>query len=162
MSFKPDRWIKEEVAKTGMITNFVDHQVKERDGKPIVSYGLSSYGYDVRASRAFDLMLNLKGASDPHDKNTSEKFDHSNVKFFFVKANSLARVDTIERVKVPDKTNLLVHGKSTYARCGLIVNVAPVEAGFIGHLTLTLLNPTPLPIKVYIDEGIAQIQYYGD
>ena len=162
MSFQPDRWIREEVAKIGMITNFVDHQVKERGGKPIVSYGLSSYGYDVRASRTFNLMLNLKGAFDPHVKNASEKLDHPNAKFFFVEANSLASVDSVEKVKVPDKVNLLVHGKSTYARCGLIVNVAPVKSGFCGNLTLTLLNPTSLPIKVYIDEGIAQIQYYGD
>lgn len=157
MGLKSDTWIR-EMSKKGMIEPFCDNQVS----KNIVSYGLSSYGYDIRVGNEFMIFTNI-GATlvDP------KHFDEQNVvqvnvkdgDYCIVPPNSFALARTIEYFRMPRNVLAICLGKSTYARCGIIVNVTPFEPEFEGHITIEISNTTPLPAKIYANEGIAQVLF---
>jgi dCTP deaminase len=159
MGLKADSWIREKSLKEAMITPFVDRLA----GEGIVSYGLSSYGYDVRVSDEFKIFTNINATVvDP------KSFDRANVVDFagdvcIVPPNSFALARTVEYFKMPRDVLAICLGKSTYARCGIIVNVTPFEPEFEGHITIEISNTTPLPAKIYANEGIAQVIFFeGD
>jgi len=154
MGLKSDKWIR-EMSQNGMITPYCEDLV----GKGVVSYGLSSYGYDIRVSNEFKIFTNINAeVVDP------KNFDEKNVVDFkgdvcIVPPNSFALARTVEYFKIPPNVLAICLGKSTYARCGIIVNVTPFEPGFKGHITIEISNTTPLPAKIYANEGIAQVLF---
>jgi dCTP deaminase len=158
MSIKSDRWIR-RMAAQGMIEPFESGQVRAASGAPIVSYGTSSYGYDVRCAGEFKIFTNINATIvDP------KRFDPAS--FVDVKAdvcvippNSFALARTVEYLRIPRNVLTLCVGKSTYARCGIIVNVTPLEPDWEGHVTLEFSNTTPLPAKIYAHEGVAQLLF---
>ncbi|HAF61926.1 MAG TPA: dCTP deaminase [Anaerolineaceae bacterium] len=159
MGLLPDFRIREYAQQQAMIEPFVDGQV--RDGK--ISYGLSSYGYDIRVADEFKIFTNVyTTVVDP------KKFDiHSMVdfqgEFCIIPPNSFALARTVEYFHIPRGVLTICVGKSTYARCGIIVNVTPFEPEWEGYATLEISNTTPLPAKIYADEGIAQVLFFeGD
>ncbi len=159
MGLKSDRWIREKALKEKMIEPFCEEQIK----KGVVSYGLSSYGYDIRVSDEFKIFTNVNAeVVDP------KSFDERNVVDFkgdvcIVPPNSFALASTVEYFKIPRNVLAICLGKSTYARCGIIVNVTPFEPEFEGHITIEISNTTPLPAKIYANEGIAQVLFFeGD
>lgn len=159
MGLKEDKWIREMAQKHGMIEPFCENQV----GKNVVSYGLSSYGYDIRVSHEFKIFTNINATVvDP------KNFDSANVVDFsgevcIVPPNSFALARTVEYFRIPRDVLAICLGKSTYARCGIIVNVTPFEPEFEGHITIEISNTTPLPAKIYANEGIAQVLFFqGD
>jgi len=155
MGLKSDSWIRKMAVENEMITPFCEGLV----GKGVVSYGLSSYGYDIRVSNEFKIFTNVNNTViDPKD------FDERNVVDFkgdvcIVPPNSFALARTVEYFKMPPNVLAICLGKSTYARCGIIVNVTPFEPGFEGHITIEISNTTPLPAKIYANEGIAQVLF---
>ena len=155
MGLKSDTWIREKSLKEKMIEPFCEEQV----GKHVVSYGLSSYGYDIRVGREFKIFTNVNSTVvDP--KNFDEKsVVDIEADVAIIPANSFALARTVEYFKMPDNVLAICLGKSTYARCGIIVNVTPFEPGFEGHITIEISNTTPLPAKIYANEGIAQVLF---
>lgn len=155
MSLKSDIWIREMSLKNEMISPFCEKQVS----KGVVSYGLSSYGYDIRVSDEFKIFTNINSTVvDP------KSFDLANLVEYkgevcIVPPNSFALAATIEYFKIPRDVLAICVGKSTYARCGIIVNVTPFEPEFEGHITIEISNTTPLPAKIYANEGIAQVLF---
>ncbi len=155
MGLKSDNWIREKSLKNHMIEPFCEEQV----GKNVVSYGVSSYGYDIRVGEEFKIFTNVSSTVvDP------KNFDDKNVVDFkgeicIVPPNSFALARTVEYFRIPDNVLAICLGKSTYARCGIIVNVTPFEPGFEGHITIEISNTTPLPAKIYANEGIAQVLF---
>ncbi len=152
MSVMSDSWIREQAQKHGMIEPFTEHL--KRDG--VISYGLSSYGYDARVSREFKIFTNVDSAVvDP--KNFSEQsFVDRETDVCVIPPNSFALARTVEYFRIPRDTLVICLGKSTYARCGIIVNVTPLEPEWEGHVTLEFSNTTPLPAKIYANEGACQ------
>ncbi len=156
MTIMPDHWIREQSLENGMITPFVEKQ--KRDG--CVSYGLSSFGYDARLAPEFKIFTNVDNAIiDPKDFQESTFVDRKG-DYCIIPPNSFVLSTTIEVFKIPNDVLVLCIGKSTYARCGLIVNVTPIEPGWEGQITLEISNTTPLPAKVYANEGIAQFLFF--
>ena len=152
MTVLSDRWIKKMSKLTGMIKPFVDKQ--NRKGK--ISFGLSSYGYDARVSNEFKIFTNVNsGVVDPKVFK-KESFVTKIGKECIIPPNSFALARTIEYFKIPDDVLVICLGKSTYARCGIIVNVTPLEPSWCGHVTLEFSNTTPLPAKIYANEGACQ------
>jgi len=152
MSVLSDKTIRQLVLEKNMISPFEDKQV--RDGK--ISYGLSSFGYDARVSEEFKIFTNVNSEIvDPKDFKPTN-FVTKNVPVCIIPPNSFALARTIERFKIPKDIMVICLGKSTYARCGIIVNVTPLEPGWEGHVTLEFSNTTPLPAKIYANEGVAQ------
>ncbi|EOF7244017.1 dCTP deaminase [Campylobacter jejuni] len=155
MGLKADNWIRKMALEYKMIEPFREANI----GKGVISYGLSSYGYDIRVGREFKIFTNVNSTVvDP------KNFVEENVVDFegdvcIVPANSFALARTIEYFKMPDDVLAICLGKSTYARCGIIVNVTPFEPGFEGHITIEISNTTPLPAKIYANEGIAQVLF---
>ena len=147
-----DKWIRRNVKLRGMIKPFVNKQVRKRK----ISFGLSSYGYDARVSNEFKIFTNVNsGIVDPKIfKN--ESFITKKGKECIIPPNSFALASTVEYFKIPEDVLVICLGKSTYARCGIIVNVTPLEPGWEGHVTLEFSNTTPLPAKIYANEGAAQ------
>jgi dCTP deaminase len=140
-----------------MIVPFVDKQV--RNGA--ISYGLSSYGYDVRVGEDFKIFTNAYGATvDPKNFDTKAFVDVKTGTFCTIPPNSFALARTVEYFKIPRKVITICLGKSTYARCGIIVNVTPFEPEWEGHVTIEISNTTPLPAKIYANEGIAQVLFF--
>jgi dCTP deaminase len=160
MSLQSDRWIREMAENYGMIEPFVDTQVRYVEGEKVISYGLSSYGYDLRVAREFKVFTNLYNTLvDP--KNFSESaFVHFEADECIIPPNSFALACSIEYFRIPCDVLTICIGKSTYARCGIIVNVTPFEPGWEGRVTLEISNTTPLPAKVYANEGLAQVLFY--
>ncbi|MFH2002864.1 MAG: dCTP deaminase [Planctomycetota bacterium] len=160
MSIRPDHWIAMMARDHKMIDPFVEKQVRKSDGKPIISYGNSSYGYDIRVSDLFQIFTNVYGAVvDP------KAFDPKNLvevksDVCLIPPNSFALAVSVERFRIPRNVMTLCVGKSTYARCGIIVNVTPFEPGWEGHAVLEISNTTPLPAKVYAGEGLAQVLFF--
>jgi dCTP deaminase len=161
---KSDRWIREMAFKQQMIHPFHWQQVRQMPVKPgdtdikrVISYGLSSYGYDIRCSNKFKVFTNIHTTIvDP--KNFNDKsFVDIETDCCIIPPNSFALGSTIEYFKIPRNILTICLGKSTYARCGIIVNVTPFEPEWEGHATLEFSNTTPLPAKIYANEGIAQI-----
>ena len=161
MSLQSDRWIKEMAQKEGMIEPFVENQVRlDEEGNKVISYGLSSYGYDLRVADEFMVFTNVYNSLvDP--KNFSEdSFVSMQTKECIIPPNSFALARSVEYFRIPKDVLVVCLGKSTYARCGIIVNVTPFEPGWEGYVTLEISNTTPLPAKVYANEGLAQVLFY--
>ena len=157
MSIKSDKWIKVMSENHNMIEPFSQNQIRvDSKGNKLISYGVSSYGYDVRCSDEFKVFTNIHSAIvDP--KNFDENsFVDINSDICVIPPNSFALARTVEYFKIPDDILVICLGKSTYARCGIIVNVTPLEPGWEGHVTLEFSNTTPLPAKIYANEGVAQ------
>ncbi|MBM3353592.1 MAG: dCTP deaminase [Betaproteobacteria bacterium] len=156
MSIKSDRWIR-RMAAQGMIEPFEPGQVKEVDGRRIVSYGTSSYGYDIRCSTEFKIFTNINSTIvDPKAFDEKSLVDFSGP-VCIIPPNSFALARTVEYFCIPRSVLTVCLGKSTYARCGIIVNVTPLEPEWQGHVTLEFSNTTPLPAKIYANEGVAQV-----
>jgi len=155
MSIMSDKWIRQMSQDHGMIEPFIDGQVREGN----ISYGLSSYGYDARVAPEFKIFTNIDGAVvDP--KNFSPKsFVDRDTDVCVIPPNSFALARTVEYFRVPKDVLVICLGKSTYARCGIIVNVTPLEPGWEGHVTLEFSNTTPLPAKIYANEGACQFLF---
>lgn len=160
MTVKSDRWIREMARKHGMIEPFIDGQVRFVDGNKVISFGLSSYGYDLRVANEFRVFTNLYNTLvDP--KNFSENaFVHVDGDSCIIPPNSFALARSIEYFRIPRDVITMCIGKSTYARCGIIVNVTPFEPEWEGYVTLEISNTTPLPAKIYANEGLAQVIFY--
>lgn len=140
-----------------MIYPFIDEKVSTVDGGRIISYGLSSFGYDIRIIGELRLLQTNKVFLDPKDETTQLFVKTVD---FIIPANSGALTSSVEYFKLPNNITGICIGKSTYARCGLIVNITPLEAGWEGNLTIELVNTNPFPIKIYPYEGIAQILFF--
>lgn len=152
-----DNEIIERVKAMGMIEPFVDHQV----GQGVVSYGLSSYGYDFRVAREFKIFSNVNyTAVDPKRFDNNAFVDVETDDYCIVPPNSFALARTVEYFRIPRDIITVCLGKSTYARCGIIVNVTPLEPEWEGHVTLEFSNTTPLPAKIYANEGVAQLLFF--
>jgi dCTP deaminase len=160
MSIKSDRWIRRMAAEQGMIEPFAPQQVRVADGHKIISYGTSSYGYDVRCAEDFKIFTNINSTIvDP--KNFDEKsFVDFRGPMCIIPPNSFALASTVEFFRIPRSVLTICLGKSTYARCGIIVNVTPLEPEWEGHVTLEFSNTTPLPAKIYANEGVAQMLFF--
>ena len=156
MTIKSDRWIREQSLSNQMISPFVEAQ--KSDG--IVSYGLSSYGYDARVAPEFKIFTNVDSAIVDPKNFTMNSFVERNSDVCIIPPNSFALGRTVEYFKIPRDTLVLCLGKSTYARCGIIVNVTPLEPEWEGHVTLEFSNTTPLPAKIYANEGVCQFLFF--
>jgi len=156
MSIKSDKWIKRMAKEHQIIVPFEDQQVREG----VISYGLSSYGYDIRVANAFKIFTNVNSTIvDP--KNFDEQsFVDFKGDVCIVPPNSFALARTVEYFRIPRNVLTICLGKSTYARCGIIVNVTPFEPEWEGFATLEISNTTPLPAKIYANEGIAQVVFF--
>ena len=152
-----DRWIRERALEDGMIEPFVEGQ--RREG--CISYGLSSYGYDARVADDFKIFTNVDSAVvDPKDF-AQNSFVDRKLDVCIIPPNSFALARTVEFFRIPRSTLVVCLGKSTYARCGIIVNVTPLEPEWEGHVTLEFSNTTPLPARIYAFEGVAQMVFLG-
>lgn len=161
MSIKSDRWIRQMAENHGMIEPFEKNQVRyNAQGDKLVSYGTSSYGYDVRCAREFKVFTNVYSAIvDP--KNFDEKsFIDIISDECIIPPNSFALARTVEYFRIPRDVLTICLGKSTYARCGIIVNVTPLEPEWEGHVTLEFSNTTNLPARIYAGEGVAQMLFF--
>jgi dCTP deaminase len=160
MSIKSDKWIRRMAEQEGMISPFEPGQVREDENGRMISYGTSSYGYDVRCSNEFKIFTNINSAIvDPKNFDDNSFVDViSDV--CIIPPNSFALARTIELFKIPRNVLTICLGKSTYARCGIIVNVTPLEPEWEGHVTLEFSNTTPLPAKIYANEGVAQMLFF--
>jgi dCTP deaminase len=147
------------VEQTGMIEPFEPGQVRENSGGPIVSYGTSSYGYDVRCAAGFKIFTNINSAIVDPKKFDATSFVDVESEMCVIPPNSFALARTVEYFKIPRNVLTICLGKSTYARCGIIVNVTPLEPEWEGHVTLEFSNTTPLPAKIYANEGVAQMLF---
>jgi len=155
MSILSDRWIRRMAMEKGMIDPFVDAQ--KRDG--IISYGLSSYGYDARVGTDFKIFTNVDSAIVDPKSFAANSFVDRNTDVCIIPPNSFALARTVEYFRIPRDVLVICVGKSTYARCGIIVNVTPLEPEWEGHVTLEFSNTTPLPAKIYANEGAAQFLF---
>ncbi len=156
MGLKSDRWITEMSLQHRMIEPFVQHQV--RDG--VISYGVSSYGYDIRVADEFKIFTNVFSAIvDPKHFDPKSMVDYKG-EVCVIPPNSFVLARTVEYFRIPRSVLTICLGKSTYARCGLIVNVTPFEPEWEGYVTLEISNTTPLPAKIYANEGIAQVLFF--
>lgn len=157
MSLKPDVWIKRKVKEYGMIEPFEEKLI--RGGK--VSYGLSSYGYDLRVADEFKIFTNVHSAIvDPKQFDEKSFVDVNGKGFVLIPPNSFALTRSLEYLRIPRNVLGLCIGKSTYARCGIIVNVTPLQPEWEGSLIIEISNTTPLPAKIYAGEGIAEILFF--
>lgn len=158
MGIKSDKWIREQ-AKKGMIEPFELAQV--RSG--VISYGVSSYGYDIRVADEFKVFTNINNTLIDPKNFDSNSFVTVKNDTCIVPPNSFALARTVEFFRIPENVITICLGKSTYARCGIIINVTPFEPGWEGYVTLEISNTTPLPAKIYANEGIAQVLFFeGD
>ena len=160
MSIKSDKWIIDQSENHQLISPFEATQIREFKGEKIVSYGVSSYGYDVRCSNEFKIFTNTHSAIvDPKEFDPNSFIDVT-ADECIIPPNSFALARTIEYFKIPRSVLTLCLGKSTYARCGIIVNVTPLEPEWEGHVTLEFSNTTNLPAKIYANEGVAQMIFF--
>lgn len=159
MSIMSDKWIIEKADKENMIYPFSREQIKEDNFGKIISYGVSSYGYDARVSQEFKIFTNINTTIvDPKNFDDNSLVDKE-TNICIIPPNSFALGRTIEYFKIPKDILVICVGKSTYARCGIIVNVTPLEPGWEGHVTLEFSNTTPLPAKIYAGEGACQFLF---
>ena len=156
MGLKPDHWIRKLALEQRMIEPFADSQVR----KGVISYGVSSYGYDIRVADEFKIFTNVYSAIvDPKHFDPKSMVDFKG-EVCIIPPNSFALARTVEYFRVPRSVLTVCVGKSTYARCGIIVNVTPFEPEWHGFVTLEISNTTPLPAKIYANEGIAQVLFF--
>lgn len=159
MSLMPDHWIRKQALECQMIAPFEEKQ--KRDG--VISYGLSSYGYDARVADEFKIFTNVDNAIVDPKAFSESSFVNRKTDICVIPPNSFALARTVEYFKIPRDVLVICLGKSTYARCGLIVNVTPLEPEWEGHVTLEISNTTPLPARVYANEGVCQFLFFkGD
>jgi dCTP deaminase len=157
VSIKPDHWIRRMADEHGLIEPFQPGQVRATDDGPIVSYGTSSYGYDVRCSPRFKVFTNINSAVVDPKGFDQRSFVDVESDVCIIPPNSFALASTVEYLRIPRDVLTICLGKSTYARCGIIVNVTPLEPEWEGHITLEFSNTTTLPAKIYAHEGVAQL-----
>jgi len=156
VGLQPDRWIRKMALEKGMIEPFADSQV--RNG--VISYGVSSYGYDIRVAEEFKIFTNVFSAVvDPKNFDPKSMVDFQG-EVCVIPPNSFALARTVEYFRIPRNVLTVCLGKSTYARCGIIVNVTPFEPEWEGYVTLEISNTTPLPARIYANEGIAQVLFF--
>lgn len=183
MSIKSDRWIIQQARDHGMIEPFVDTQIKSRivpatkgNGfdkfhpsyydtesveEKVISFGVSSYGYDIRAADDWKVFCNINSTIvDPKNFDESSFISVSGNDHVIIPPNSFALARSIEYFRIPNNVLAICLGKSTYARCGIVCNITPLESGWHGHLVLEFSNTTPLPAKVYANEGVAQLLFF--
>lgn len=160
MSIKSDKWIRRMAKEKSMIEPFETHQVKNINGERVVSFGTSSYGYDIRCADEFKIFTNINSAIvDPKNFCPSSFVDFKG-DVCIIPPNSFALARTVEYFRIPRNVLTICLGKSTYARCGIIVNVTPFEPEWEGYVTLEFSNTTPLPAKIYANEGVAQVLFF--
>ena len=152
MTVLSDKWIKEMVRTHNMISPFEDNQVRGNK----ISYGLSSFGYDARVSNEFKIFTNVNSEIIDPKNFKQNNFISKNGEECIIPPNSFVLSSTVEYFKIPNNIMVICLGKSTYARCGIIVNITPLEPGWEGYVTLEFSNTTPLPAKIYANEGVAQ------
>ena len=160
MSIKSDQWIRTMSKEKGMIEPFLDQQVRFRGEERIISYGTSSYGYDVRCANVFKVFTNINSVIVDPKAFDQNSFVDVQSDICIIPPNSFALAHTVEYFKIPRNVLTICVGKSTYARCGIIVNVTPLEPEWEGHVTLEFSNTTPLPAKIYAYEGVAQMLFF--
>lgn len=153
MSIKPDRWIAEAAKVRKMISPFAHKQVS----RSVISYGVSAYGYDFRLSDEFQVFTSVNGEAVDPKNHQSSNFVPVKAKTLLIPPNSFVLGRSVEYFRIPREILTICFGKSTYARCGLVVNVTPFEPEWEGFATISIANTAPLPVRVYANEGIAQI-----
>ncbi len=159
MAIKNDRWIREMAKKEEMISPFCEKQMREG----VISYGLSSYGYDLRVADEFKIFTNVNSAIVDPKHFDERSFVSVRAESVIIPPNSFALARSVEYFRIPRDVLTICVGKSTYARCGIIVNVTPFEPEWEGFVTLEISNTTPLPAKIYANEGLCQILFFqGD
>ncbi|WP_020504709.1 dCTP deaminase [Lamprocystis purpurea] len=161
MTIKSDRWIRRMAVENGMIEPFEPGQVREGEAGRVISYGTSSYGYDIRCADEFKIFTNINSAIVDPKNFDSNSFVDLKSDVCIIPPNSFALARTVEYFRIPRDVLVICLGKSTYARCGIIVNVTPLEPEWEGHVTLEFSNTTTLPAKIYANEGVAQILFFG-
>jgi dCTP deaminase len=159
MPIKSDRWIRQMAREHGLIEPFEPGQVRETGGRRVISYGTSSYGYDIRCAPEFKVFTNVYSAVVDPKSFDPTSFVDIDADVCIIPPNSFALARTIEYFRIPRNILTICLGKSTYARCGIIVNVTPLEPEWEGHVTLEFSNTTPLPAKIYANEGVAQVLF---
>jgi len=159
MTIKSDRWIRQMATECGMIEPFEPEQTKIVDGQQVVSFGTSSYGYDIRCSDEFKIFTNINSTIVDPKAFDARSFVDFKGDVCIIPPNSFALARTVEYFRIPRSVLTICLGKSTYARCGIIVNVTPLEPEWEGHVTLEFSNTTPLPAKIYANEGVAQMLF---
>jgi dCTP deaminase len=160
MSVKSDRWICRMAAEHKMIEPFEAQQVRSVVGHRVISFGTSSYGYDVRCAPEFKVFTNINSAIVDPKKFVESSFVDMAGEVCIIPPNSFALARTVEYFRIPRNVLTICLGKSTYARCGIIVNVTPLEPEWEGHVTLEFSNTTTLPAKIYANEGVAQMIFF--
>lgn len=159
MGLKPDHWIRKFAVEQDMISPFEEKQVREG----VISYGLSSYGYDMRVADEFKIFTNVYNTVVDPKNFSPQSFVEFSGEVCIIPPNSFALARSVEYFKIPRSVLCVCLGKSTYARAGLVCNVTPLEPGWEGNVTLEISNTTPLPAKVYANEGIVQVLFFeGD
>ncbi|HEX9584856.1 MAG TPA: dCTP deaminase [Gammaproteobacteria bacterium] len=159
MSIKSDKWIRRMAAEKGLIEPFQSDQIREVKGERVISFGTSSYGYDIRCADEFKIFTNINSAVVDPKNFDNNSFVDLKADVCIVPPNSFALARTVEYFRIPRDILTICLGKSTYARCGIIVNVTPLEPEWEGHVTLEFSNTTPLPAKIYANEGVAQVLF---
>ena len=159
MSIKSDAWICRMAEEFNMIEPFSTKQVRETQSGRIISYGVSSYGYDIRCAPEFRVFTNINSAIVDPKCFSEDSFVKVDAAVCVIPPNSFALARTVEYFRIPRNVLTICVGKSTYARCGIIVNVTPLEPEWEGQITLEFSNTTPLPAKIYANEGVAQILF---
>ncbi len=160
MSIRSDRWIRRMVAEHNMIEPFERDQIREVNNERVISYGTSSYGYDVRCAADFKVFTNINSAVVDPKQFDESSFVSKRSEICIIPPNSFVLARTVEYFRIPRTVLTICLGKSTYARCGIIVNVTPLEPEWEGHVTLEFSNTTPLPAKIYANEGVAQMIFF--
>jgi len=160
MTIKSDIWIRKMAKEKEMISPFEPKMIREIDGQKIVSYGTSSYGYDIRCAPEFRVFTNINNTIVDPKSFDPNSFVEFNDEYCIIPPNSFALARTVEFFKIPRNVLTICVGKSTYARCGIIVNVTPFEPEWEGYVTLEFSNTTPLPAKIYAGEGCAQVLFF--
>ncbi len=160
MSIKSDRWIRRMAQQHNMIDPFIPGQVRDTDCGRVISYGTSSYGYDIRCADEFKIFTNINSAIVDPKAFDADSFVDFRGDVCIIPPNSFALARTVEYFRIPRNVLTICLGKSTYARCGIIVNVTPLEPEWEGHITLEFSNTTPLPARIYANEGVAQVLFF--
>ncbi len=160
MTIKSDRWIRRMASEHGMIAPFEPKQVRYVGDQKVISFGTSSYGYDVRCANEFKVFTNIYSATVDPKAFDERSFVDVRGDVCVIPPNSFALASTVEYFRIPRDVLTLCVGKSTYARCGIIVNVTPLEPEWEGHVTLEFSNTTNLPAKIYAQEGVAQMLFF--
>ena len=160
MAIKSDKWIRRMAEQHGMIEPFEPNQVREGQSGKIISHGTSSYGYDIRCATEFKIFTNINSAIVDPKAFCETSFVNVDADVCIIPPNSFALARSVEYMRIPRNVLVVCVGKSTYARCGIIVNVTPLEPEWEGHITLEFSNTTPLPARIYANEGVAQLLFF--